>query len=387
MQIQIDHICRRLILLLVLTLTFSGSGCNPFKSSSSSTPPPGGKPPPGFGAEPVPVLTAQVEARDIPVRINAIGTVEASHIVAITSQIDGIITAVHVVDGQNVNVGDPLFTIDAEPFKLRVKVAEANLAHVHAEADKARLQVTRYEALVDKEYVSKDQYDQAVATLKIQEAAIRMVETTIEQAKLDLSYTVIAAPIAGRAGESLVKAGNLIRARDTSMPLIKINRLIPAQVRFAVPEHYLMEIRELHSQSALLVQARVKQTAQPEVSGTLSFIDNLVDRRTGMITLKADFPNTDKKLWPGQFVDVNLILYTKSQVLSIPSQAIETGQQGSYVWVVKADFSIENRLIKTGLATGTITEITQGLNLDETVVIEGQLRLGPHSKVGIKTAL
>ncbi len=339
---------------------------------------------PGRAADGLPVVVTKVVKKDMPVQLSAVGVVEPSLSVVITALVGGSLKEVHFNAGQEVHKGDPLYTIDPAPFEARVREAEANLARSRAEAANAEAQRKRYESLVSKEYITKEQFDQSNAAALGTRATVRAAEATLENAQLELSYTAIRAPLSGRTGDVLVKPGNIVKANEISAPLTTIKQLRPTYVRFSVAEQYLASIRQEQAKSALEVQARLKGETTQRVSGRLSFVDNTVDRSTGMILLKATFENEDEKLWPGQFVDVMLVLRVARDALIVPSEAVQTGQQGPYVWIVKSDLSAEVRKVTQAFSVGEESVIATGLSEGEQIVIDGQLRLASGSQVQIK---
>jgi multidrug efflux system membrane fusion protein len=330
---------------------------------------------------PVPVAVATVEQKDVPVQVHAVGTVESFSTVSIKPQVGGVLQTVHFKEGQDVKKGDILFTIDARPFQAALAQAQANLQKDIAQAKNARAQATRYEGLVQKDFVTKEQYDQMRANADALEAAVEASKAAVENAQLNMNYCTLRSPIDGRTGNLLVHEGNVVSENDTVM--VDINQVRPIYVRFAVPERNLPDIRKFNSNGQLKMQVS-DQNGAYAVSGSLSFIDNSVDRQTGTILLKGTFENKDASLWPGEFVDVTLDLTTQPQAILAPTQAIETGQDGQFVFVVKKDLTAEQRPVVSGISYQQHTVIEKGLSPGETVVTDGQLRLLPGSKVEIK---
>lgn len=366
----------------------------------------------GRPAEPpgVPVTIASVTLETVPLQISAIGNVEAYSTVSIRSQANGEITKVHFTQGQYVKKGDPLFSIDPRPSQADLagsvanqsralgqqRQAEANLAKDLAQAKTAEVQAQRYEKLYQQGVVSKEQADQMrtnadalAAVVKADQAAIATERDSVSAAKaatdasrVQLSYTSISSPIDGRTGSLMVNQGNLVKANDTN-PLVVINQVSPIYVTFAVPEAQLLDIKRYMSQGNLQVAASIpNDTGAPE-QGLLSFTDNAVDPATGTVKLKATFTNSGQKLWPGQFVNVVMTLATQPDAIIVPSQALQTGQQGRYVFVVKSDQTVELRNVTVQRTAGEKTIIASGLSAGETVVTDGQLRLRPGSKIKV----
>ncbi len=339
-----------------------------------------------FEREAVPVLVARAVQKTVAVRLHAIGRVEAYSTVDVKAQISGEVTQVHFHQGQDVRKGDLLFTIDPRPFDAALHQAEANLAKDRAQAQQAAADEKRYAFLLKQGVGSQQQYDQAHATAEALRATLIADEAEVQTAKLTLAYTVIASPIEGRTGDLLLHAGNLVKANaDTAM--VVINQIKPVYVDFSLPEQQLAEVRSAMSERQLAVQVAVPGQQGPLETGELAFIDNTVDPKTGTIELKGLFANDNERLWPGQFVDATLILSERPNAILIPSQAVQTGQQGSYVFVVDSGMKVAPRPIVPGDSSDGETVIESGLKPGETVVTDGQLRLVPGARVTIKHGL
>ena len=335
-------------------------------------------------AEAVPVRAIAVQCKNMPVELRTVGTGEAALSVAVISQVTGVLQSVHFTEGEDVQPGSPLFVIEQAPFLARLHAQEANLAKVHAEAENARVQYRRYAGLVGKEFVTKEQFDQVEANAKALEAAVKAAEAGVESAKLDLGYTEIRAAIGGRTGSLNIKPGHVVKANEQGTPLVTIHQIKPMLVRFSVPEQYLPEIHATGRREPLTVRARTKGTTGAETTGTLSFIDNAVDRASGTVLLKASFNNADESLWPGQFVEVTLVLKEQRGALVVPSEAVQRGQEGEYVWIVRPDKSVENRKVVQGFTLGQETVLTSGAAEGELVVVDGQFKLAHNMKVDVK---
>lgn len=332
----------------------------------------------------VPVIAAAVEKKTMPVRIRSIGNVEAYATVAVKARVDGQVTKVHFKEGQEVPKGAPLFEIDSRPFEAQLRQAEANLMRDKAQLENANAQERRYQDLLNKNFVSKEFYAQIRTNRDAAEATTRADQAAVENAKVQLEYTRIRSPINGYTGKIMIQEGNLVKANDTNS-LVVINQVSPIYVNFSVPEQNLSEIRRYQMQGTLNVAVTLPDTSTSLIVGTLAFIDNSVDPATGTIKLKALFENREKQLWPGQFAHVALTLYEQPDALVVPSQAVQTGPNGYYVFVVKPDFTAEVRNVTVAWADGGQTVIGRGLAAGEKVVTSGQLRLTPGAKVELKT--
>jgi multidrug efflux system membrane fusion protein len=336
------------------------------------------------GPPAAPVAVAKVEQKAVPVELRAIGTVEAFSTVDVKAQVDGELTKVHFTEGQDVRKGQLLFTIDRQPFEAELKRAEASLARNQAQAQNAQVQAARYTRLVGEGVVAKEQYEDVVTNAAALEAAVRADKAAVENAKVRLAYTTIYSPIDGRTGSLIVHRGNIVKANDEKSTLVVINQLTPIYSSFALPEQELSEVRRYMAAGKLKVEATIPQDAGAPIGGVVSFVDNAVDRTTGTIRLKATFSNADRRLWPGQFVNVVLTLAEQKDALVVPSVAVQTGQQGLFVFVVKPDLTVESRQVTVARARGNETVIAQGVAAGETVVTDGHLRLVPGGRVQIK---
>ena len=338
------------------------------------------KPPADRG---VPVAVAPAVRKTVPVQMKAIGTVEAYQTVSVRSQITAQIRRVLLKEGQDVKRGDLLIELDCRSIEAALRQAEANLARDRAQARYAREQERRYEDLVNREYVARDQYDQIRANAEALEAAVKADEAAVESSRVQMQYCSIHSPIDGRAGMLKVDQGNVIKADDTE--LLTINQMRPINVAFASPERDLPTLRKHFAEKKIDADAFLPGEDRPE-KGTLTIIDNAVNASTGTIALKALFVNRDKRLVPGQFVDILLTLATRSDAVVVPTKAVEQGQEGQYVFVVRPDSKVEMRPVTAGQTVGDDTVILTGLQPGEQVVTEGQMRLTPGAKVTIKKA-
>lgn len=332
----------------------------------------------------VPVSVGEAVQKAVPLQLRAIGNVQAYSTVSIKSQVEGTLARVYFKEGQDVKKGDPIFLIDPRSYEAALRQAEANLARDTAQAANARIDERRFADLYKEGGVSQQQYDQARTNADALEATVQADKSAVEHAKLQLGYASIRSPINGRTGNLLVHEGNLVKANDADHPLVVINQVRPIYVSFSVPEQELPEIRRYMASGSLQVEAITLGGEGRRLQGDLTFVDNAVDRTTGTVELKAKFANVDNAIWPGQFVDVVLTLTTESNALVVPSQAIQTGQQGPYVFVVKPDLTVESRPVVVHRTLERETVIEKGLASGERVVTDGQVRLVPGAKVEIK---
>jgi multidrug efflux system membrane fusion protein len=330
----------------------------------------------------VPVTVGTAVKKDFPVQIRAIGTVEAFSTVTIKTLVAGQITKVAFREGQDVKRGDLLFEIDPVPFQVALQVAEATLAKDQALKENAEKEAKRYALLVEKDLIPRQQYDQVIANLGALEATVKADAAQVEQRRVILGYCFLRSPIDGRTGDLSVNRGNIVKENDTK--LVVINQITPIYVMFSVPEQHLAEIRQRHAEGNLAVEAVLPGGEGDPVRGRLDFISNEVDRTTGTIQLKGKFANTDRRLWPGQFVTVSLTLAVRRDAVLIPAQAIQTGQSGQYIFVVRPDLTVEMRTVTTGPSLGGETVIEKGVRGGEQVVTDGQLGLVPGSRVEVK---
>jgi membrane fusion protein, multidrug efflux system len=425
------HIVGPFIVLLAMLTACSADPSAPADAKAAPTP----------EAVPVGVTTAIVKS--MPVQVLANGTAQAMTAVTINSQVDGEISRIHFTEGQDVQKGDLLFTLDQRPLEATLRQAQANLtrdaaqlqqteaalaqaraAERQAQAnltrdmaqlDNANAEVRRYKSLIDDGAISQEQYDQvrtaalameatveadraaitnakavigaAHATVENSRAAIQADEAVVENARIQLGYTTIRAPMAGRTGSLLVHVGSTVKARDAASPLVVINQIRPIYVSFSIPEQYLAEVRKYREAGSLATQALIPSQEARPVHGELTFINNAVDPATGTIQLKATFANPDRRLWPGQFVNVALTLTTVPNAVVVPTQAIQTGQQGPYVFIVQADHTVQSRSVVPGRALDNETIVEKGVAAGDRVVTEGQIRLVPGARVDIKSSV
>lgn len=332
----------------------------------------------------VPVLVAQVVEKRVPLRLHAIGNVETIASVAVKARVDGQITRVHVRDGQDVAAGDLLFQLDPKPYQSQLEQAQANLAHDQAQLDYLKGQEERYQDLLKQNFVSKEGYAQVAANFRGAQASVKADAAAVQHARVNLGYTTIRAPINGRVGKVMLSEGNLVRGNDT-VEMLVINQLSPIYVSVAVPQQHLNEIRTLHNVAPVRVEAALDRGGRT-LAGKLAFIDNSVDVSTGTIKLRGVFENIDKELWPGQFVNAWVALRDDDKALVVPTQALQTGPKGQYVYVVKPDSSAELRIVEVARTEGEETVLTGGVVPGETVVVDGASRILPGTRVSPTTA-
>jgi membrane fusion protein, multidrug efflux system len=380
---------------LAAALVFALPACKQQKAQSASAP------------RAVPVSVARASQESIPVELSIVGTVEASAIVQIKSQIAGQILSVHFTEGQNVAKDALLFQIDPRPYREALRQAEAAVARDRAQlqqaeatvgrdaaqAKNAESQAARADELFKALVISREQYDQTRTnadmyreSVRASQAAIGSTRATlesdlsaIERAKLDIAYSEIRAPISGRTGNLLVQPGNLVKVND--VPLVVIHKISPIFVNFSVPEQHLAAVRRLNARRSLLVRVSPKDEPGRAAEGHVTVIDNAVDPATGTIHLKAVFDNRDGLLWPGQFVNVVLMLDTIQNATVVPAEAIQAGQQGQFVYVVKPDNTVEPRVVATGRTFERKVVIEKGIAPGDTVITDGQLRLFPGARI------
>ncbi len=416
--------------VLLLTATILGACSNGVSEKAQAKTP----------REAAPVTIATAVTKDVPVQIRAVGSVQAYATVTIKSQVDGEVAQVHFTEGQDVRKGDLLFTLDQRPLTAVLqqaeanlardtaqleqaeaavaqnmaaeKQAEANLARDTAQLENAQSQARRYKKLVEDGFISTEQYDQvrttaaaleatiqadqaavmntramiraAQATVQNVRAAIRADHAMLENARVQLGYTTIRAPMDGRTGNLLVRVGSAVKARDDTGQMVVINQIHPIYVSFSVPEQTLADIKKYQAAGSIRVQAVARGQQSAPATGELTFVNNTVDPSTGTIQLKATFQNPQGVLWPGQFADVVVGLTVQSGVVVVPSQAIQTGQQGLYVYVMRPDSTVESRPVTTGRTLNGETTVPKGLQPGEKVVTDGQLRLAPGMRVQVK---
>ena len=332
-----------------------------------------------------PVSVAEAVLKDVPVKLSAVGKVEALVTISVKSRVMGQVTKVNFKEGGMVRKGQLLFTIDPRPYEVSLKEAEAKLTRDTALARKADSDFKRYKSLADRKTVSASQYEQYHTEALVRRATVQADLAEVENARLQLSYCFIKSPVAGITGNLLLNQGNIVKANDDK-PMVVIHQVQPIYVNFSVPEKYLGQIMELRKSRDLDVRVMVAGQEQRLFVGKLAFVDNTVDPTTGTVQLKATFPNQDLRLWPGQFARTTLFLKTLKDLVVVPVQAVLTGQQGAYLYIVGPNNTAQARQVTTGPSLGDDTVIEKGLKAGEEVVVDGQSRLVPGTKVVIKNA-
>jgi multidrug efflux system membrane fusion protein len=359
-----------------ILLTFGAAACSGGETPAQAAGARGGAPT-------VPVATAKVEQKSMPLTLNVIGTAEASSNVAVHAQITGSLTSVNFKEGDDVTKGQVLFTLDRRPLEGALQQAQANLARDTAQSAQAKSTSARYDDLQNRGIATKEQADVSRTTAAALDATLESDRAAVENAKVQLQYATITAPLSGRTGALIVHEGNLVRANDVT-PMVIINQVAPIYVSFGVPEGRLPDLKRYLAQGTVRVEAAAPGETTPS-SGRITFIDNAVDSTTGQIRIKASFPNFDHRLWPGQFANVTVTLSTEPNAIVVPTVAVQNGQQGNYVFVVKPDMTVDLRTVVIERQAAEATVVQSGLKPDEVVVTDGQLRLVPGAKVSIKT--
>jgi multidrug efflux system membrane fusion protein len=342
----------------------------------------------GAGGGPVPVSVATVVQKPMPVEIRVIGAAEPQATVSVRAQITGQLLKAHFAEGDEVTQGQLLFTIDRRPLEAALQQAEANLARNMAQAGNAAVQAKRFEDLAVRGIVPREQVDTARTGVTALNATVDADRAAVENAKLQLQYATITAPISGRTGALMVHEGNIIRGNDAA-PLVVINQVAPISVAFSIPESRLLELKRYMTGGALTVTAALPNDTAPPTRGTITFIDNAVNEETGTIRIKGTFANADRRLWPGQYVNVVITLTTDPGAIVVPAIAVQEGQDGQFVFVIKQDQNtqaptVEMRPVVPDRTTGSETVIRSGVQPGEILVVDGHLRLVPGARVSIK---
>lgn len=355
-------------------------GMAPQQTAVQAPAPAGARPP----ARPVPVIFSTVAAQDVPIDVGAVGTVAANLTQFVRSRIDGEIAKVHFEEGGEVKAGDVIITLDNRQISAQLKQAEANMMRDRTSLQNAKREVSRYSELVGRDFVSKQKFDDLNNQVAVLDAQVRADEAAVESLRVQQSYTVLRAAITGRAGAVSLTQGNAVKGNDTGT-IVVINQVQPIDVKFGLPQRHFAALRESMARGEAIVTAGPPGSSL-RAKGAVDFIDNAIDPASGTFQVKATFANEALTLWPGMFVDTTLRLGIQRQTPAIPSGAIQTGQQGTFVYVIKSDDTAEVRLVTVSRDTGRVAAIEKGLQIGERVVIDGQLRLVNGTKVEARPA-
>lgn len=363
--------------VIALAAGVAAGGCS--SSSADATPPAAGR---GSVAA-VPVEVAHARSKDMPLDLLVIGTVEPQSTVPVTARITGQLESVNFTEGQEVRKGQVLFTLDRRPLEAAAKQAEAALQRDIAQAANAQVQAQRFVDLQSRGIATREQLETSRANAVALDATVEADRAALENARIQLDYATIVAPLTGRTGSLMVHNGSLVRANDTT-PLVVINQLSPINVSFAIPEAQLGELKRYMARGSVPVTITSADLGNTQATGRVSFIDNAVDATTGTIRVKATFDNADHRLWPGQYVNVALTLVTERGAIVVPAAAVQRSQDGQYVYVVKDDQTAEMRPVQVRRTIGGESIIADGVKADEVVVTDGHLRVIPGGKVAVR---
>jgi multidrug efflux system membrane fusion protein len=370
------------LIFVALTLVVS-AGCEGENGSAAATAGGAGRGGRGAGGAAIPVAVGTVIQKAMPIEVSVIGAAEPFSSVAIRAQTTGQLTGVNFTEGEDVMAGQVLFTLDRRPLEAALQQAQANLDRDMAQAANAAQQAKRYDDLAQRGIATREQVDTSRTTVTALNATVDADKAAVENAKVQLQYATITAPISGRTGALMVHEGNLVRAND-STALVVINQIAPISVSFAVPEARLPELKKYMAGGALRVTANPPNDDAAPAVGRITFVDNAVDQTTGTIKVKGTFPNTDRRLWPGQYVNVVVTLTMDPQAIVVPSVAVQAGQQGPYVFVVNSEQTVDLRPVTVKRSSAAETVIETGLKPGEIVVTDGHLRLVPGSRITVK---
>ncbi len=366
---------KRIAIAAVAALALTAASCS--KDAATERPK-------GDDGRPVPISAAKAVTRDVPIEMATFGSVEPFASVSVRAQVTGPLDKVHFRKGQNVKKGDLLFTIDPRPFQAALDQATANLAHDTVQAENARKEADRTEELLLKKIASVTDRDKARADADSLAATVRADQAAVENAKLQLEHCTIRCPIDGRTGDLLVDQGNLVKSAD--VPLVIINQVHPIDVQFSIPQSDLAAVKKHLAAGKLTVQVTIPREEDRPETGDVTFVDNAIDKTTGTIRLRATLENANERLWPGRYVNIRLTLTTLMDAVVVPSRAVQTGREGKYVYVVKADKTVEVRHVTVRTAADNDVVIDSGLTAGETVVTDGHVKLRPGAKVQIAAA-
>lgn len=365
---------------VLLLVAAAAAGCSSGTQAQTPAAGQGGR---GGGGAPVPIAVGKVVTKSMPLELHLIGTVEPSSTVAVRAQITGQLNSVGFKEGDDVKAGAVLFTLDRRPLEAALAQAEANLQRDTAQSVNAEAQAQRLVDLSARGIATREQVETAKAGAAALKATIAADQAAVENARIQLQYATIAAPLTGRTGALMVHEGNLVRANDTT-PMVVINQVSPVNVAFAVPEAQLPALKAYMARGPVRLNVRPPNDTKEATEGRITFVDNAVDQTTGTIRVKGSFANLDHRLWPGEFVNVVVTLSTDPNAIVVPTVAVQAGQNGPYVFVVKSDQTVEMRNIRVGRTAGEETIVESGVNADEVVVTDGHLRLVPGSRIAVR---
>ncbi|HKC25929.1 MAG TPA: efflux RND transporter periplasmic adaptor subunit [Thermoanaerobaculia bacterium] len=358
----------RLRLAAVLLLPLAAAGC--------------AKKAPAFQRPPAPVTVVSAASRDVPIYLDEVGKVVAREVVTVQPQVGGRILEIHFEDGADLKKGELLFTIDPEPYRAALASAEANVGRAKAVLDLARVDYARIANLVATQIVAQADYDAKKSAVQVNEAELKQAQAAVETARISLQYCTIRSPIDGRAGHRLVDRGNVVAANAS--PLLVIQRLEPIYVDFSITEQDLAAVQRHMAGKPLAVEVRIPDQPDDTLAGEVTFLDNAVQEGTGTVTLRATVGNPRRRLWPGRFVKVRLVLATIPKAVVVPAAAPQMSAKGPFVYVVKEDDTAELRPVKPGQRQGDLVVLEQGVKAGERVVVNGQLGVTPGGKVKIE---
>jgi multidrug efflux system membrane fusion protein len=332
---------------------------------------------------PLVVKAVRAVVKPMPVLIEAVGTVEPEHSVQVRAQVSGVLQSVMFKEGDSVKAGQLLFQIDPRTFQAQYNQARAAMARDKAQLENARAQQERLEPLLKREFITRQEYDVAVTSAKSLEATVQADQAAAEQARIQLEYAQIRAPIAGRTGTLAVKAGNLVTAASGGVPLVTINSMDPILVAFSIPERQLEEIRRYQNESDMRIEILPDRAGPPAVEGKLVFIDNTVTQQTGTVLLKTRVGNVKETIWPGQFVNVRIVLTVEPQAVVVPEVAVQPGQDGSFVYLIDEESKVRVQPVKVSRQIGTEVVIASGVKANDQVITEIPQALTPGGTVRI----
>lgn len=336
----------------------------------------------GAAVPAAPVTAGTATTQDMPVYVRGLGTVQAYNNVSVKSRVDGTIVKVDFTEGQEVKKGDLLFEIDPRPFQAALAQAQANLARYQAQQANAQRNADRDKPLVGKEFISRQQFDTDSTNATALEATVASDKAAIETAQLNLDYADIRSPIDGRTGARQVDIGNLVHASDNTA-LVTITQLKPIFVSFTAPQEQFDAVRQAQVKGAVPAEAWTQGEQREIATGNLTLIDNQIDQATGTVRLKAQFANADEALWPGEFVDMRLQVDTLKNAVTVPARSIEAGPNGSYLFVIKPDDTVEQRTVTVAETEKGLAVVSKGVSAGERVVVDGQYRLQQGTKVSV----